>query len=254
MYVGLGRRYYLEQEFAPAFTLLSEALFNAIGEDIIYNDLNVKPRGNIMHSIHSNAVKDAIIEKMMLHVPTLGWTMSALSKAVVEAGFNQGDENRAFEGNMEKVVEYYFQWVDQQMLRKMETFDLTSMRTRDKIATIIMVRLALMAPYKAVVERTFTFLAKPPHMPLGAKCLYKTVNHIWYIAGDKATDFNFYTKRALLAGVYLSTVKFWLKDVSSDALQTRAHLENRLSKALKVGQIKSFAKELCEKGLSYLKK
>lgn len=31
------------------------------------------------------------------------------------------------------------------------------------------------------------------------------VDDIWYWAGDRSTDFNWYTKRALLAGIYTST-------------------------------------------------
>ena len=36
----------------------------------------------------------------------------------------------------------------------------------------------------------------------GAAAALRTVDGIWYAAGDHATDFSFYTKRATLAGIY----------------------------------------------------
>ena len=47
-----------------------------------------------------------------------------------------------------------------------------------------------------------------------------TVDAIWYAAGDSATDFNFYTKRGLLAAVYGATMLYWLDDRSPDCTDT----------------------------------
>ena len=38
------------------------------------------------------------------------------------------------------------------------------------------------------------------------KNLYKSVDIMWYLAGDNSTDFNFYTKRLTLAGIYTSAL------------------------------------------------
>ena len=46
--------------------------------------------------------------------------------------------------------------------------------------------------------------------PLGMKLLYSTVDAMWRAAGDTSTDFNFYTKRAILSAVYSSTLMRWL--------------------------------------------
>jgi ubiquinone biosynthesis protein COQ9 len=63
---------------------------------------------------------------------------------------------------------------------------------------------------------------------------YKTVDAIWRAAGDKSTDFNFYTKRGLLAAVYGATMLYWLDDRSPDCVDTDAFLERRLSDAMAV--------------------
>jgi ubiquinone biosynthesis protein COQ9 len=61
--------------------------------------------------------------------------------------------------------------------------------------------------------------------PLALQLLYRTVDAIWYAAGDTSTDFNFYTKRATLAGVYSSTLLYWLNDRSEGSEATWSFLD-----------------------------
>jgi len=65
--------------------------------------------------------------------------------------------------------------------------------------------------------------------PLGLRLLYNTVDAIWYAAGDTSTDWNFYSKRALLAAVYAATQLYWFEDRSPGAEETRGFLERRLA-------------------------
>jgi ubiquinone biosynthesis protein COQ9 len=63
---------------------------------------------------------------------------------------------------------------------------------------------------------------------------YRTVDTMWRAAGDTATDWNFYTKRILLAGVYGSTVLFWLNDESKGFAETWGFLDRRIADVLRV--------------------
>ena len=47
--------------------------------------------------------------------------------------------------------------------------------------------------------------ALPPNIPSALETLALMVDDIWYMAGDKSTDINWYTKRGLLASLYTST-------------------------------------------------
>ena len=47
--------------------------------------------------------------------------------------------------------------------------------------------------------------AFPSNAPTALENLGLMVDDIWYCAGDRSTDFNWYTKRALLATIYSST-------------------------------------------------
>ena len=74
------------------------------------------------------------------------------------------------------------------------------------------------------------------------KTLAGTVSDMWYAAGDQATDFNYYSKRFLLAGVYTSTLLFWLKDDSADFTETRSFLYRRIDNVMKIPLVKKKVK------------
>ena len=70
---------------------------------------------------------------------------------------------------------------------------------------------------------------------MAGRLAYNTCDTIWRAAGDVSTDFNFYTKRGLLAGVVLSTTLYWLQDSSDGNQATSAFLDRRIQDVLIVG-------------------
>jgi ubiquinone biosynthesis protein COQ9 len=66
------------------------------------------------------------------------------------------------------------------------------------------------------------------------KALAKTADAIWRAAGDRSTDFNWYTKRALVSAVYVATVAYWLNDKSDGFQDTWTFLDRRIDTVLKV--------------------
>jgi ubiquinone biosynthesis protein COQ9 len=80
-------------------------------------------------------------------------------------------------------------------------------------------------------------LALPQNTALGLKLLYETVDCMWHAAGDTATDWNFYTKRGLLAGVYSATVLYWLDDRSPGSTETRAFFQRRLADVMSIPRV-----------------
>jgi ubiquinone biosynthesis protein COQ9 len=81
------------------------------------------------------------------------------------------------------------------------------------------------------------------HAGLGAKLLYRTVDAMWRVTGDTSTDFNFYTKRAILAGVYGSVLVRWFSDMGEDDSATEAFLDARIGNVMQFEKFKAKAKE-----------
>jgi ubiquinone biosynthesis protein COQ9 len=66
---------------------------------------------------------------------------------------------------------------------------------------------------------------------------------MWRAAGDTATDFNFYTKRGILAGVYSATLMRWFTDTSENEADTAAFLAARIDNVMQFEKFKAQAKE-----------
>ena len=201
-------------------------------------------------AFYSQDNQDLVLEKMLHHVPQLGWTQEALRRGVVDACFQEGGAYRLFQGNLDRALEYYLERTDRLMLERLKGIDLDSMRVKDRVATAVMVRLRLLNGEKEAVKRSSQYLRHPTRASLALKGLYNTVNAIWYEAGDTSTDFNFYTKRTLLAGVYSATFFYWLSDESEDNIKTRAYLSRRLDQVMQIPKLKEKIKD----GFTLLKK
>jgi ubiquinone biosynthesis protein COQ9 len=118
------------------------------------------------------------------------------------------------------------------------------LRTSERIALGVKTRLRLLLPHREAVRRAFSLLALPQNVPLAAKLLYETVDALWHAAGDNSTDFNFYTKRGLLAGVYAATMLYWLDDRSPGATASEEFLARRLAEVLAIPRMTNLVTRL----------
>ena len=147
----------------------------------------------------------ALIEAMLPSVPFDGWSRLALRSAARRVGLSAGEALALFPNGAAELVACFSRWVDLRMLDRLETTNLEPMRIAQRVALAIAFRLEILAPWREAVRRALSVLALPQHAPLGLRLLYETVDAIWCAAGDRATDFSFYTKRASLAAIYWST-------------------------------------------------
>ncbi len=179
--------------------------------------------------------RDKLRAAALAHVPFDGWTGRALRAGADDLGLDPALAANAFPGGPAELLEAFSAEIDRAMLAALEARDLAAMKHRHRIATAVRARLELLAPHREAVRRGLSFLAGQKHAALGARCLYRSVDAIWHAAGDTSTDYNFYTKRLLLAGVYGATLLFWLNDESEGRAETWAFLDRRLAEVVRVG-------------------
>jgi ubiquinone biosynthesis protein COQ9 len=187
-----------------------------------------------MSQAGTEALRDRLIEAMLAHVPFDGWTVQALRRGAGDAGVSHAEAENAFPEGAADLVRHFVDRADRRMLEALAERNLAALKTRERIATAIRLRLEELGPHREAVRRAVAFLALPPYYGLALRLLYRTVDAIWYAAGDTATDYNFYTKRALLAGVYSATLMYWIEDRSADAAETWAFLDRRLQDVMAV--------------------
>lgn len=179
----------------------------------------------------------ALIEAMLPDVPFDGWTQAALEGAARRAGIDETELASLFPGGPRDMVAAFSRWADHRMLAALAENGLDGMKVRDRVALAVRMRLFLLEPHREAVRRALALLALPQNLALGLRLLYDTVDAIWYAAGDTATDFNFYTKRGLLAGVLAATTLYWLDDRSPGSKETEAFLDRRLADVMALPKI-----------------
>ena len=172
-----------------------------------------------------------------------GFTDKTLAAAAKEAGVAKDALARLFPQGVLSLVEVYSDDADARMTQSLAAQDLAAMKIRARIAAAVMARIEALRPHKEAARRAAAFLALPPHAPLGAKLVWRTVDAMWRAAGDTATDFNFYTKRGILAGVYSSTMARWFTDTSEGETDTARFLADRIENVMQFEKFKAQAKE-----------
>jgi ubiquinone biosynthesis protein COQ9 len=198
-------------------------------------------------SFDRDVVRTAIIDSTLPHVPFDGWTQGALQHGAADAGFEKVMALRVFPGGPVEAVEFWSQLADRRMLQALEQRDLAAMKVRERVAAAIRLRLEQTAGHREAVRRALGLLALPLSAGKGPALLWRTVDAIWYAAGDTATDFNYYTKRGLLAGVYSATVLYWLEDRSEGFANTWSFLDRRIGEVMRVPQALSGLRKRLER-------
>jgi ubiquinone biosynthesis protein COQ9 len=189
-----------------------------------------------MSRAETEALRDRLIEAALPHVPFDGWTIQTLRLAAADLGLSDAAAENAFPEGAPDMVGHFVERADRLMLEELAQRNLAALKVRERIATAIRLRLEPLGPHREAVRRALALLALPPYYGLALRLLYRTVDAIWYAAGDTATDYNFYTKRALLAGVYSATLFYWLEDRSPESAETWTFLDRRLADVMRIPQ------------------
>lgn len=178
-----------------------------------------------------SAERDAAIEALLPNVPFDGWTVAALRAA---AG---PDADLLFPGGPTDMIECYCDLGDRRM-EEAAYPAIEGLRLSQRVRALIALRLEQNRPHKDAVRRALSVLALPQNTALAIRCTARTVDTVWHAAADGSADFSWYTKRAILAGVYGMTLLFWLGDSSEGDERTLAFLDRRLAGTGRIGSIK----------------
>ena len=168
-----------------------------------------------------------------------GWTEAALAATAARLGVDLEVAQLAFPGGAAQMIDAWFATVDMAMLAALAPEKRAEMKIRDRITALVEARLAALAPHREALRRAQTLLANPRHAPLAARLGWRAADQMWRAAGDTATDYNHYTKRAILGGVYTATLMIFVNDDSEDWAETRAFLARRIEGIMRFEKAKA---------------
>ena len=168
-----------------------------------------------------------------------GWSRAAVDSAAAQLGIDPVQARLAMPKTQARMIDQYIQEVDRGLEAYFTPERLAKLKIREKIRALVWRRLEIMGPARESVRRALAILAMPQNLPLALRISWRTADLMWRIAGDTSTDFNHYTKRKTLGGVYGSTLLVWLDDQSDGWTETAAFLDRRIDDVMRFEKFKA---------------
>jgi ubiquinone biosynthesis protein COQ9 len=173
-----------------------------------------------------------------------GWSEAALVQAAEASGIDPDAARFAFKGRGDKpdamaMIAAWIGSIDRAMADAMPADQVTALPIRERIRSLIQFRLDHMAWQKEALRRARAEMAKPWNLAETARLGWSSADAMWHLAGDTATDYNHYTKRATLGAIYAATLMVYADDTSEDSEDTKAFLDRRIEGVMRFEKAKA---------------
>lgn len=174
-----------------------------------------------------------LLDAVLKHVPFEGWNDRSVAATIADTGIDAGLARVLFpRGALDMLVAFHRR-LDERLAEAIATQPPEG-RIRDRVAEAVLTRIMLAEPYREAAQRGASLLALPTHASEGARIVWNTADAIWNALDDPSRDYNWYTKRALLATTYATTSLYWLGDESEGYADTRAFLDRRIDGIMRI--------------------
>ncbi|MDB5690906.1 MAG: rpsU-divergently transcribed protein [Sphingomonas bacterium] len=168
-----------------------------------------------------------------------GWTDAALESAARALGVPEDRPRLAFPGGAIDMIDAWFGAIDLEMVAALPPERIAAMKIRERIRAMVLVRIEAIGPHREALRGALAVLALPRNAAQALRLGWRAADRMWRLAGDTATDFNHYTKRATLAALYGATLLAWMDDDSEDWAETRAFLDRRIDGVMRFEKLKA---------------
>ena len=184
-------------------------------------------------------IRDALAPLVADNAAFDGWNAHAVDSAADVLGVERSIAQLAFPDGAVAMIDAWFASIDREMAARFTPEQLGNMKVRDRITRLVETRLELVAEKREALRRAASILAMPQNIARAAQLGWRSADVMWRLAGDTATDYNHYTKRAILGSVYAATVTVFLSDESEGWADTRAFLGRRIEGIMRFEKAKA---------------
>ncbi len=173
-----------------------------------------------------------------------GWSDAAVTMAAEMTGIDPAAARFAFKGEQGSssamlMITAWTGSIDRAMAAALLPEQLAAMPIRRRITALVEFRLDQIAGREEALRGALIELAKPWNVPAAARLGWRSADAMWRLAGDTATDYNHYTKRAILGSIYAATLAVLAEDKSEDRADTRAFLARRIEGIMRFEKAKA---------------
>jgi ubiquinone biosynthesis protein COQ9 len=182
--------------------------------------------------------KSRLLNAILPHVPFDGWAARAFDAAVAETGIDAARARAICPRGAVDLAVAQHKAGDAALAGLMRQTNLAGLRYSEKVARALRLRLDA-AGDKEVVRRAAALFALPHLAPEGATLVWGTADAVWTALGDTSDDINWYSKRAILSGVWGSVLLFWLGDQSPGEQATADFIDRRIADVMRFEKLKA---------------
>jgi ubiquinone biosynthesis protein COQ9 len=173
-----------------------------------------------------------------------GWGAAALEAAAARLDISADLARLAFpsvrpgRGAM-AMIAAWTHYIDTEMVRALPLETLAAMSIRQRIRQLVTFRLDSAASTEEALRRALAIMATPQNIAQSLRLGWHSADVMWRLAGDKATDLNHYSKRAILASLYGATLAIFVEDRSEAKVETLAFLDRRIDGVMRFEKAKA---------------
>jgi ubiquinone biosynthesis protein COQ9 len=168
-----------------------------------------------------------------------GWSVAALVAAAEVHGTDPAVARLAFSGGAMDMISAFVESVDAAMQARFADGSLSAMKIRERISALVWFRLDSLLGLEEAISRALAIQAMPQNAARALKLGWHSADVMWRMAGDTATDYNHYTKRAILAGIYAAALGVYVNDESEAKADSRAFLNRRIDGVMRFEKAKA---------------
>lgn len=178
----------------------------------------------------ADAMEQAVLDSALSRAAALGWNGRLVRAACADQGLSRGDEELLLPNGPRDLVALSWRRHDDQAMAALEAVDPKTLKIRERIGRGVSARLEAAAADGVAEKRAAGYLALPTNTDLVLKLTWATADRLWDWAGDTTTDWNHYSKRAILSGILVPAMTLRLFDgkAAADAFVAR-RIENVMS-------------------------
>lgn len=183
-----------------------------------------------MHILNYDAeLSNRLMQQLLQNVAESGWTIESLLKALNKLGLPDVDAQLIARGDPLNLIQLFDDWIHEQVIESVDPENYKQLKVHEKIQYLLSLKFKTMHPHRNAIQKGLYLFKNPSAVQKSLGLLSKTVSKMWYEAGDQSTDFNYYTKRAILFLVYMRVFMIWIKPSTSleeiDGIIQRALLD-----------------------------
>ena len=168
-----------------------------------------------------------------------GWSSAAVKAAAEQHGINPAVAALAFADGPMAIIAAWIANIDAEMERAFTGDILSNLPIRERIRRLVTFRLDRLAGREEALTRALSIMAMPQNAMRTLRLGWASAEAMWYLAGDTATDYNHYTKRTILAGIYAATLAVFAHDKSEGKADTHAFLGRRIDGVMRFEKAKA---------------